>query len=153
MLTTGCSSSERRAARDAGTAARILGAIVIVGVVAGRSVDHPGHSSGGAVADDTGPIDTWTPSSGELQRAPSFEPARAQAALANVDLLECRAVAPHGYGRGRVTVDPSGYISQVRFYAPISAAGARCIADELERARVPLFKGDPVSMNATWYVP
>ena len=149
LLTPACSSSERRAARDAGAAARILGALAVIGVVA----DRPARSADGTTDADRGPLDTWTPSASDLGRAPTFDPARMQAALANIDLIECRAVAPRGYGRARVTVHPAGDISQVRVDPPISAAGAKCIADELERARVPLFKGDPVSMNATWYVP
>jgi len=35
----------------------------------------------------------------------------------------------------------------------VAAAGAKCIADELARARAPLFRGDPVSVEMTWYVP
>jgi len=121
--------------------------------VAGRAIDSHDRSANSATDAGTGPVDTWTPSSSEMQRAATFDPARTHAALANIDLLECRAVAPRGYGHAQVTVHPSGGISQVRVAPPVSAAGAKCIGDELERARVPLFKGDPVSMNATWYVP
>jgi len=153
LLTAGCTSSERRAARDAGAAARILGTLAVIGVIAGRSIDRPSRSPDGISNDGTGAIDAWTPSARDLEDAPTFDPARAQAALANIDFLDCRAVAPRGYGGARVTVHPSGDISHVRVDPSIVAAGAKCIADELARARAPLFRGDPVSVEMTWYVP
>jgi hypothetical protein len=87
---------------------------------------------------------------------PPFDPARARAVLAQVDLRNCREKgAPQGYGHAKVTMNPSGDISKVVIDEPsrMPAAAVKCIGDELGRATVPVFRGSFVTIGTTWYVP
>ena len=87
---------------------------------------------------------------------PTFDGAATRNALAEVDLSTCKEVGlERGYGHARVTVNPDGVISKVVIEEPqkISRAAAKCIGNELAKAKVPEFRGSLVTIGTTFFVP
>ncbi len=149
----GCTPGERRAARNVHGAAQVLGGLAAIGLAVGSKIDRPARRET-VETDEHGLLAAPdAPSTRYAGLVPPFDVSRAQAALTNVDLINCRGSAPHGYGRATVTLRPSGEVYAVVVDAAMSANAAKCIGEELRRARVPVFSGNAVTMGTTWYLP
>ena len=82
--------------------------------------------------------------------APPFDRDAAVNALTSVDLQKCRATnAPKGDGHVMITFEPAGGASNATVdKGPwLGTPTAKCIANQYKKAKVPAFKGDPVTVG------
>ena len=84
----------------------------------------------------------------------SFDVGAARAKLSEVNLDDCAGAGVHGYGRARVTFDPSGKVKSVDVASPeqLPVSDAACIKDRYAEATVPPFDGAPVVAATRFYV-
>lgn len=98
------------------------------------------------------PRDAVPTSEGEL---PAFDPQAARAALNQVDVTGCdvpTSAVSKGFGHAKVTINPDGRVSKVVVDEPagLSAEAARCIGDRFGAVTVAPFRGNLVTMGASF---
>jgi len=88
---------------------------------------------------------------GEL---PAFDPQAARGALNQVDVTGCvpASTASKGFGHAKVTINPDGRVSKVVVDEPagLSPDAARCIGDRFGAVTVAPFRGNLVTMGASF---
>jgi hypothetical protein len=64
------------------------------------------------------------------------------------------ADGPSGSGRATVTFSPDGYVTSVSVSAPFAGTSVgNCVANHFKKAKVPPFRGSPVSLGRAFIVP
>lgn len=95
------------------------------------------------------------PKSAKVLKEPGFDRQAAASALASVDLHKCKVTnVKAGQGHATITFAPSGEVAKVvidggEFKAsPVS----KCLAAQFRKAKVPSFRGAPVSVGKTFRI-
>ena len=83
----------------------------------------------------------------------AFDPVKARAALAAVDLSACKDA--RGHGHATITINPDGVISKIAIDSPkgLSPSSIECIGAHLAAANVAPFEGSLVTMGTSYFVP
>jgi hypothetical protein len=160
---TGCMSGHRIHGHR-GSHALALGAGLLVGAAiaeaarANREPEDPErpyrfYSNGyfNPPATPRSPKDLVTENDG----LPPFDLHAARVALGEVDLAGCGEAGVHGFGHARVTITPTGRVAKVVIDEPPGMAPAEvdCIGQRIGAAPLSSFRGSPVTMGTTVYVP
>ncbi len=85
----------------------------------------------------------------------AFDPVPVLEAIDRLDLSPCTAYgALIGWGRARLTFEPSGVASKVvvESSAGLSETAVQCISVELSRVAAARFEGEPITIGASYFV-